>query len=104
MRPIRPERADILVCYDVNTATLEGEARLRKVAKACEGFGQRVQYSVFECTLTEMLLDRMRAKLLEIIDSDQDSLRIYYLYGPRDRRLEVHGRDSYVDFSGPLFA
>jgi CRISPR-associated protein Cas2 len=104
MKSLRPERFDLLVCYDVNTTTTAGEARLRRVAKACEGYGQRVQYSVFECSLTDMLLDKMRAKLLDIIDREQDSLRIYRLYGPRDERLEVYGRDGYIDFSGPLFA
>lgn len=102
MKALRAPRFDILVCYDVNTTTVPGEARLRKVAKACEGFGQRVQYSIFECTLSELLLERLRAKLLDIIDIDQDSIRIYYLYGPRDQRLEVHGRDGWVDFLGPL--
>jgi len=98
----RPVRFDILVCYDVNTTTPAGEKRLRRVAKACEGFGQRVQYSIFECTLTDILLDRMRSKLLDIIDSSTDSLRIYYLFGHRDERLEVYGRDGWVDYLGPL--
>ena len=102
MKPLRPERFDILVCYDVSTVTAEGEARLRRAAKTCERYGQRVQYSVFECTLTEMLLDKMRAGLIDIMDAQQDSLRIYYLYGAREKRLEVHGLDKYVDFMGPL--
>lgn len=102
MKQTRPQRFDVLVCYDVNTTTFMGEARLRRVAKACEGFGRRVQYSVFECSLTTILLDKLRVKLLDIIDSDTDSLRIYYLYGPRENRIEVHGRDKAVDFSGPL--
>ncbi len=102
VRALRPERFDLLVCYDVDTTTTAGVGRLRRVAKVCEGYGQRVQYSVFECTLSDMLLAKMRAKLLDIMDSEQDSLRIYFLYGPRDRRLEVHGKDGWVDFQGPL--
>ena len=39
----------VLVCYDVNTETKAGRRRLRRVAKVCEGTGQRVQKSVFEC-------------------------------------------------------
>jgi len=93
---------DILVCYDVNTETAEGRRRLRRVAKACEGSGQRVQFSVFECSLSESNLQRLRGKLLDIIDKEQDSLRIYRLVGDRAQSVEAHGRDRYVDFSGPL--
>ena len=101
MKSTRVERFDILVCYDVNTTTSDGERRLRRVAKACEGFGQRVQYSVFECSLSDMLMHRLRSKLLDIIDSEQDSLRIYFLSGP-GKRVECHGLSSSIDFSGPL--
>lgn len=75
---------------------------MRLVAKACEGFGQRVQYSVFECTLSEMQLLRLRVKLLKIIDRAEDSLRIYTLHGRREEVVEVHGRDLYVDPHDPF--
>lgn len=100
----RPARFDVLVCYDVNTTTPDGARRLRRVAKVCVGYGQRVQYSLFECTLSDTLLEKMRGKLLDIIDHDQDSLRIYFLNGPRDQRQETHGRDGWVDYLGPLIA
>lgn len=102
MPSVRPLRFDLLVCYDVNTTTRAGVKRLRKVAKVCEGYGQRVQYSTFECTLTDVLLARMRSKLLDIMDSNEDSLRIYHLYGSREDRLEAYGRDGWVDYMGPL--
>jgi CRISPR-associated protein Cas2 len=97
-----PEKLDILVCYDVKTIHDGGEVRLRKVAKACSQFGQRVQFSVFECTLTPANLQRMRQKLLSIIDHQQDNLRIYRLTGPRSKTVEVYGKDNWQDFEGPL--
>ncbi len=102
MKPVRPERFDVLVCYDVETVTDAGKRRLRQVSKACVNYGQRVQYSVFECNLTEALLFKLRSKLLDIMIMKTDSLRIYYLRGARTDFLEVHGRDDWTDFSGPL--
>lgn len=95
-------RRDMLVTYDVNTETKEGRQRLQKVAKVCEGYGQRVQKSVFECSLTDVLLTIMKQKLLKIIDLDQDSLRFYQLPGGRDNCVECYGRDTYRDFQDPL--
>ena len=92
---------DVLVTYDVNTKTKEGRRRLRRVATACKDFGQRVQYSVFECRVTEAQLESLRARLLKIID-EEDSLRIYRLYPPRDRNIESYGQDSYVSYEDPL--
>lgn len=93
---------DVLVAYDVNTETREGRRRLRHVAKACTSFGQRVQYSVFECSVSEANLERLRQRLLQIINPEEDSLRIYFLRGRREDVLEVYGRDGYVDFREPL--
>lgn len=104
MKSLRPIRFDVLVCYDVNTVEAAGRKRLRKVAKGCEAYGQRVQNSVFECTLSDALLEKLRARLLDIINRDEDSLRIYFLFGARETRLEVYGRDTWVDMSGPLIA
>ena len=95
-------RSDILVSYDVNTQDAAGRRRLRKVAKTCEGYGQRVQLSVFECAVSEMDLDRLRDRLLKIIDPEADSLRIYRLRGNREDYLESFGRDTYIDFEEPL--
>jgi len=93
---------NLLVAYDVNTQTAEGERRLRKVAKVCLGFGQRVQDSVFECSISPADMERFRARLLKIIDTEQDSLRIYKLHPKREEVVEVHGRDQYRDLTGPL--
>lgn len=91
-------RSDILVSYDVNTVDKAGERRLRHVAKVCKDYGQRVQYSVFECSVNEMDLERLRSKLTKIIKPEEDSLRIYHLRGLRDEYIEAYGRDRYVDF------
>ncbi len=95
-------RTDYLICYDVNTEDLPGRRRLRHVAKACKAYGQRVQYSVFECTLNEMQYEKLRRRLFDIIDKAADSLRIYRLTGERGWYLEQYGRDLYVDFEEPL--
>ncbi len=93
---------DVLVTYDVKTETETGRRRLRKVATACKDFGQRVQYSVFECRVNEAQLETLRARLLEIIDKEEDSLRIYRLHPPRDRNIESYGQDNYVSYDDPL--
>lgn len=93
---------DVLVTYDVNTETREGRRRLRKVATTCKDFGQRVQYSVFECRVNDAQLENLRARLLHVIDEDEDSLRIYRLHPPREKNIESYGQDSYVSFEDPL--
>lgn len=91
-------RGDILVCYDVNTQEPEGRRRLARVAKICKNFGQRVQYSVFECTVNEVDMERLRVKLRTAIEPDEDSLRIYHLKGLRGDFIEAYGQDKYIDF------
>jgi CRISPR-associated protein Cas2 len=93
---------DILITYDVNTQDKDGRRRLRHVAKECKNFGQRVQYSVFECTISEVQMEVFRARLLNIIKSDEDSLRIYRFRGGREGTVESYGIDKYVDFNDPL--
>ena len=93
---------NILVTYDVNTLTSDGRRRLRKVAKTCQGYGQRVQYSVFECSVNEVQKERLMKRLLETIDKSEDSLRVYRLTGERDSFLESYGRDTWIDFHGTL--
>ena len=93
---------NILVAYDVNTQSKEGARRLRKVAKICEGFGQRVQDSVFECSIGLTDMERFRIRLLKVIVTQEDSLRIYKLPSNREEVVEVHGRDLYIDLSDPL--
>jgi CRISPR-associated protein Cas2 len=93
---------DILVTYDVNTLTKQGRARLRRVAKLCEGHGQRVQFSVFECTVNDAQMEVFRARLLKAINTSEDSLRLYTLRGGREGCVQSFGNDAYVDFQAPL--
>jgi CRISPR-associated protein Cas2 len=93
---------DVLVTYDVATVEADGERRLRRVAKICEGFGQRVQNSVFECILNEAQLEQLLHRLEKAIDTDQDSLRIYRLRQPRDQFVQVIGKELDFDLREPL--
>ncbi|MBI1195646.1 MAG: CRISPR-associated endonuclease Cas2 [Gammaproteobacteria bacterium] len=92
----------IVVTYDVNTETKAGRRRLRRVAKICEDYGQRVQFSVFECSVDDMQMDAMLAALTCEIDKELDSLRIYRLHGVRHGAVRTLGKDVYRDFSDPL--
>lgn len=93
---------EILVTYDVATDTPAGRRRLRRVAKACEAYGQRVQKSVFECTLNAAQYELLRHRLREEIDPAEDSLRLYRLREPRERFREVMGRVPAFDLNAPL--
>lgn len=92
----------IVITYDVNTETKAGRRRLRRVAKLCEDYGQRVQFSVFECSVDEMQMDALLAAFADEIDGKLDSLRIYRLHGSREGAVYTLGKDSYRDFSAPL--
>jgi CRISPR-associated protein Cas2 len=92
----------VLVTYDVSTKTHEGEQRLRRVAQVCKDFGQRVQKSVFECSVSEMQYEELARLLLQCIDKDEDSLRFYRLVEPRGRYMKVYGVNRDVDFEAPL--
>jgi CRISPR-associated protein Cas2 len=94
----------VLVTYDVSTITKEGRRRLRRVARVCSDYGQRVQKSVFECTLSEKELLLLRGRLLDEIKEDEDSLRLYRLNANFGEVVESHGNDTRVDFDGPLIA
>lgn len=93
---------EVLVTYDVRTDSPAGRKRLRRVANVCLGYGQRVQYSVFECRVTPEQLVRLEHKLRQEIDEAQDSLRIYRLAGPREQVLTVIGNPPPNDFREPL--
>jgi CRISPR-associated protein Cas2 len=92
----------VLVTYDVNTETPEGRRRLRRVAKACVNCGQRVQFSVFECLLDPAQWTALRAKLIEEIDEELDSLRFYFLGSNWKQRVEHVGAKPAYDPEGPL--
>lgn len=93
---------EILVTYDVSTDTKEGRRRLRRVAKICEGHGQRMQKSVFECTVTPADLEKLKRRLQREVAEDEDSLRIYRLLEPRDRFLWCIGVKPAFDLHDPL--
>lgn len=81
----------VLITYDVSTEFSEGRKRLRKVAKLCEDYGQRVQNSVFECSIDMALWVQVKAKLLAEVNVEQDSLRFYYLGSNWERKVEHYG-------------
>lgn len=87
----------VLVSYDVSTIDKIGRARLRKVAKACLNYGQRVQNSVFECDIDPAQWTALRARLEEIVDPDTDSLRYYFLGSQWQRRVEHYGAKPTLD-------
>jgi CRISPR-associated protein Cas2 len=91
-----------IVSYDVSTTDPGGPGRLRKVARACKSYGVRVQYSVFECSVTEKEWMLLRKKLLEIIDCSLDSVRVYFLGDDDARKTEHHGVRKPLDPDGPL--
>ncbi len=92
----------VLISYDVSTTDPEGRRRLRKVAKACQDYGTRVQYSVFECSVGEKEFIKLRAKVLDIIDVGEDSVRIYRLGEDAAAKTEHHGVRVPLDPDGPL--
>jgi len=94
----------ILVTYDINTETSAGQKRLRKVARECQNYGQRVQNSVFECLIDSAQLIQLKRRLTELIDVQKDSLRFYHLGDTWTGRVEHVGAKASIDLSGPLIA
>lgn len=92
----------VLVTYDVSTESPGGAGRLRRVAKACRDYGQRVQYSVFEIEVEPAQLVALRARLEAIIDPATDSLRYYDLGANWRRRVEHVGAKPATDLNAPL--
>ena len=92
----------VLVSYDVMVTSPGGQARLRKVAKACTNFGQRVQYSVFECVVDPAQWVKLKNTLEKIIDEKTDSLRYYHLGANYKRRIEHIGAKPSYNVDGPL--
>lgn len=94
----------IIVTYDVSTETAAGRKRLRRVAKVCESIGQRVQKSVFECSVDQMQMEELERRLLDEINEQEDSLRLYRLTEPVSLRVKEYGRFHAISFDGPLMA
>ena len=92
----------MLVSYDVSTVDAEGRKRLRRIAKACQNWGVRVQNSVFECNVDAAQWVRLKAELEEIFDPQTDSLRYYNLGNRYATRVEHIGAKPALDVEQPL--
>jgi len=81
----------VLITYDVNTEDSAGKKRLRRIAKACVNYGQRVQNSVFECSLDGAQWRVLQSALCSLMDKEKDSLRFYYLGNNYKNKIEHFG-------------
>jgi CRISPR-associated protein Cas2 len=92
----------VIVCYDVNTEDRAGRRRLRRVARVCEGVGQRVQKSVFECQIGLAKMEELERLLLAEINAEYDCLRLYRLPDTKGCEVRQHGKFRAIDFDQPL--
>jgi len=92
----------VLVAYDVATATPAGARRLRRVAKICLDYGQRVQNSVFECKIDPAQYVEFKSRVLEVYDPGKDSVRFYHLGNNWKQRVEHYGKNDDYDIEGTL--
>ena len=92
----------VLVTYDVAVNEEGGARRLRRVARACKDWGQRVQFSVFECIVDPAQWTALRRRLVDEIDLEKDSVRFYFLGSNWERRVEHVGAKKPLDQQGPL--
>lgn len=92
----------VLITYDVSTETAQGKKRLRKVAKECVNYGQRVQNSVFECVMDAAKCRQVKEKLLNIINEEEDSIRFYYLGNNYKNKVEHFGVKESYDVEGVM--
>lgn len=92
----------MLITYDVSTVSSSGQKRLRKVAKVCQNYGQRVQNSVFECIVDATQYTALKFELADIIDRDQDSLRFYQLGNNYKNKVEHIGVKESIDLESLL--
>ena len=96
------EKVLVLITYDVATSTAGGSKRLRKVAKKCQDYGQRVQHSVFECVVDATELVRLKKELIDLIDENVDSLRFYQLGNRYKNKVEHLGAKESFNVEDPL--
>jgi CRISPR-associated protein Cas2 len=92
----------MIITYDVNTETAAGRKRLRKVAKQCQNYGQRVQNSVFECIIDPALFKILRNELIQIMDAEKDSIRFYNLGNEWKNRIEHVGTKHTINLEDSL--
>ena len=92
----------MLITYDVSTETRAGRRRLRRVARLCRDYGQRVQYSVFECQIEPAQWTTLRSRLIDEINEETDSLRFYRLGANWRGKIEHIGAKPGYDPEGPM--
>jgi len=92
----------VLISYDVQTSSVGGQRRLRRVAKHCQNYGKRVQFSIFECDIDPAQWALLRSKLIKEVDQEKDSLRFYFLGSNWERKIEHIGAKEPINFSAPL--
>lgn len=92
----------ILVTYDVDTVSEKGQKRLRRVARLCQDYGQRVQNSVFECEVTEAQYATLKERLRTEMDEKLDSIRFYHLNRNRTHSIDTLGRTTSFDVSDAI--
>jgi CRISPR-associated protein Cas2 len=95
---------NVVVAYDVNTERTAGRRRLRRIARACKDYGQRVQKSLFECELGASEWVKLRHRLLEEMNEKEDSLRFYFLNADSTKKTEHYGQGRPMDMEEPLIA
>jgi CRISPR-associated protein Cas2 len=92
----------VLVSYDVSTTSVGGARRLRRIAKVCRDYGQRVQFSVFELEVDPASWVRIKRQMCDLINPDVDSLRFYFLGSKWQEKVEHIGAKPTLDLHGPL--
>lgn len=92
----------MVLTYDVDTTSVQGEKRLRKVARICERYGTRVQNSVFEVLVDAAQLVVLKAELKKVIDEETDSIRFYRLGNSYQRKIETMGKSAIVEVGEAL--
>ncbi len=92
----------VLVSYDIDTTQKQGRSRLRKVARVCKDYGVRVQYSIFECAVPPKELVLLKSRLVAIVNTNEDSLRLYFLSEDDAQKTEHYGVREPIDPTGTL--
>lgn len=92
----------VLISYDVNTEDIEGKRRLRRISRLCLNWGQRVQFSVFECLVDNAQWQSLRSQLMQEIDPKRDSLRFYRIGNHWQNKIEHIGIKASYDPEAPL--
>lgn len=92
----------VLITYDIATSCRSGKRRLKQVAKVCSDHGQRVQKSVFECSLDYSRLNELRNLLASLLDQERDSVRFYFLGETANKYVEKIGVGPVYSLDEPL--